>query len=138
MKLKAYLNNVSINAYLFAYNSYRRIGAIFMMALSVLLPKEVFAQTAQGLGAIGTNVAGQGTGLTQMFLIGFGVVGFAMVGIGLIKWKNAKQSGESMGGIIGMIVLGALLLSIPAIIGVMQATTFGTNNAQSTLDQIVQ
>ncbi len=134
-KLKAFVETTSIKAYMAMQRASQAVFAVLMAALSAIVPSQALAQ---GIGQIGTNVANQGTGLTQMFLIGFGVVGFAMVGIGLIKWKNAKQSGESMGGIVGMIVIGAILLSIPAIIGVMQSSVFGTNEAQGTLDQLVQ
>jgi len=134
-KLKASFDNASIQAFMMLRNASQAVFGSLVAILSIVVPSQALAQ---GIGQIGTNVANQGQGLTQMFLIAFGVIGFAMVGIGLVKWKNAKQSGESMGGIVGMIVIGAILLSIPAIIGVMQSSVFGTNEAQGTLDQLVQ
>lgn len=96
------------------------------------------AVAAISIGDVGDNVGENSVGLSKAILRIFGLVGFGMAGVGLMKFKSAKQSGEGLGPPITMIVIGAGLLAIPVIIGVMSMTALGTDATTEMSGQLIQ
>lgn len=96
------------------------------------------ALAAISIGDVGDNVGENSVGLSKAILRIFGLVGFGMAGMGLLKFRNAKQSGDGLGPPITMIVIGAGLLAIPVIIGVMSMTALGTDATTEMSSQLIE
>lgn len=93
---------------------------------------------AISLGDVGDNVGENSTGLSKAILRIFGLVGFGLAGMGLLKFRTAKQSNEGIAQPVTMIVVGAFLLAIPVVIGVMSMTALGTDATTDMSSQLIQ
>lgn len=131
-KVKSMSGSILGNVLLASHNIRSVAPAALVGAISTVVP--FTAAEAQSLGDIGNTMAASGTGLKTAALTLFAVVGIGMVGMALIKWKNASKSGEGMGGIIGMLAIGAILMSVAAVIGVFQSTVFGSDQSAAGMD----
>ena len=121
-------------------NGASHFSFFMMMAAVVALVAPVDpALATSGLGDLMTAQTGsQMPGIVKGAMLIFGVIGFVMVGVGFLKWRTAKQTGEGMGGVMSMILIGALLMSIPMIIGIFSTTIFGTTDSSAVMDQLVK
>lgn len=83
---------------------------------------------AEDLATVAGNVGEQAKGFYTPVLIIFAIIGVFLVGYGLFKLFVRKPGGQdSIGGALGMIVGGALLLVLVAIINIMTQSTVGTD-----------
>jgi len=89
-------------------------------------------------GDIGNNLGDQTVGMSSGALRLFGFVGLCFVGIALMKGRDAKKQGESVGTYVGMGIVGAVLLSISAIITMVNLSLLGTDASQTIQGQIIQ
>jgi len=91
----------------------------------------------QSLGDVGQRSGDSAVGLTGGALMLFGFVGVVFVAIALMKGRQAKQQGESVGTYVGMGVVGACLFSISIIISIINYTAFGVDASQDVQGQII-
>jgi len=96
------------------------------------------AHATPTIGDVGSNAGDQSSGLTSGALRLAGFAGIVLVIIAFVKGRNAKQQGESIGTYIGMGIAGALLLSIPIIISIVNVSLVGSDASQSIQGQIIQ
>ena len=103
------------------------VGAVLLM------PEAAFAQEdlRQVSGRLEENI----TAAKSLALSAFFFVGLVIFGIGIfLIYKDSKQpnQGHAKNGMIGMLV-GALLLAIPSVVGVMGSTVLGDDQAQENI-----
>tara|TARA_R110002072_G_scaffold301723_1_gene482167 strand:- start:23057 stop:23470 length:414 start_codon:yes stop_codon:yes gene_type:complete len=114
----------------------RRAHIAFITGLGMLSSEMALATPT--IGQIGTNAGDQSTGLTSGALRLAGFVGIVMVIIAFVKGRNAKQQGEGIGTYIGMGILGALLLSVPIIIAIVNTSLIGSDASATMQGKIIQ
>jgi hypothetical protein len=117
----------------------QRAHIALLTSLSVLataVPE--LAHATPTIGDIGNNAGDQTSGLTSGALRVAGFVGIVLVIIAFIKGRNAKQQGESIGTYIGMGIVGALLLSVPIIISIVNQSLLGSDASSTIQGQIIQ
>lgn len=89
------------------------------------------------LGNVGTsldtNTQGFSTGVSSILYF----MGFAGAGTGVWKIMQArKQQGQGMGEGIGLTVGGAVLASLPELVGTLSSTTFGSDASTGGLNRL--
>lgn len=102
------------------------IIALALFVPEIAMAQEEFKDVAKRLE--GNLAAGRSLALMAMFLVGLIVFG---TGIYLI-YKDSKQPNQDHAkkGMIGILV-GALLLSVPTVVGVMGSTVLGSSQEAS-------
>lgn len=122
------------------YNYAARRGYVAILAGVGMLASAVpqVASAAATVGDLGNNVGDNSGGVTSGLLRFAGVVGFIFVIMGLVKVVNARKQGEGYGAPIGMLFIGAFLLSIPTLVSIMNTSVIGTDASQTVQGQIIQ
>ena len=87
--------------------------------------------------ALTTNMSANVHSMTQMFYLGAGIIGVAMIVIGLLKLKAHSMDSQGTSGhlrtAIWLLIIGALMLSIP-IIMMLGSTSITGNSVQMTTE----
>jgi len=93
--------------------------------------------SAQDLGGAMQHIGSQGTSIAQGIKIVIMVIGLALAGFGLFSFITAGKQGRGHGSALAMIIIGALMISIPAVIMLTSGTLLGSGNgASSSMGQL--
>lgn len=101
---------------------------ILVALLALAMPDMAFAQ--EDLTDVSERLENNITALKRLALQAMFFVGLVVFGIGIfLIYKDSKQpnQGHAKNGMIGIFV-GALLLSVPTVIGVMGSTVLGSDS----------
>ena len=107
---------------MFSQGTMLAIGATLLLA-AVFVPDVAFAADGDSLGDMATNIKGETTQFGQLVVAIFALIGVALAGLGIVKLINAKKTNEPIGAAVGMIIGGALLTVILAVVGLTTQTT---------------
>ena len=84
-----------------------------------------------------SNMSGNFTSMAQLFYLGAGIIGVAMIVIGLLKLKAHSMDSQGTSGhlrtAIWLLIIGALMLSIPVIM-MLGSTSITGNTVQMTTE----
>ena len=89
------------------------------------------------VGALETRMKGNFTSMAQLFYLGAGIIGVAMIVIGLLKLKAHSMDSQGTSGhlrtAIWLLIIGALMLSVPVIM-MLGSTSITGNSVQMTTE----
>jgi len=88
------------------------------------------------LSDISENVESEAGSLGMGFLVVMALVGLILVGIGLLKLSKGNDRGEGPGPALKFLLVGALLISIPGVLAIMNNSIFQGDAGDSYLDQL--
>jgi hypothetical protein len=119
-------------------------GAVSLSSLALAGTSNALVQVLCGSGgptsncdiqALTTNMSANVHSMTQMFYLGAGIIGVAMIVIGLLKLKAHSMDSQGTSGhlrtAIWLLIIGALMLSIPVIM-MLGSTSITGNTVQMT------
>lgn len=111
-----------------------------MMVLGMLVSAspELSYATTPTIGDVGDNAGNQAAGLTSGLLRLAGFIGLSMVVLAFVKGRTAKQQGESIGGFVALGIIGALLLSIPIVVSIVNVSLLGSDASTTIQGQIIK
>jgi len=96
----------------------------------------VSAASAQSVGNMATNAKNDLASVPGLIMLVAAIIGIVLVIMGLMKFSKSRHTGEDTGAGIKMLIVGAVLLSVAAIIGAFSTTMFGSNQAGNTLGNL--
>lgn len=109
---------------------YQRVG----LGLFLLLCNA--GAQADDLSSIAQRWSSNLKGLGPLLIIVFAVIGLICTGIGLYKFATAKRSNTQIAEGLVYIIVGSLLLSLTAFSGILSGTSFGSNEATTSLNAL--
>lgn len=101
-------------------NTKQAVTQLTALVMATLFPAISFATTVADVTGTTTD---QLVTVGQLFFVIAGIAGLALVIKGLINIRSQKASGESPGASIGLIVVGVALMSLTAVIGIINEST---------------
>ena len=121
-------------------------GAVSLSSLALAGTSNALVQVLCGSGgptsncdiqALTTNMSANVHSMTLMFYLGAGIIGVAMIVIGLLKLKAHSMDSQGTSGhlrtAIWLLIIGALMLSIPVIM-MLGSTSITGNTVQMTTE----
>jgi len=105
-----------------------RIIIMITIALAGLVPAWAWADGPQALnhGQIGADLVA----LAGLARIAAGTIGFFLLGGGLLAFIKSKGRQESPGRALSMVLVGGVLLSVPAAVNMAAGSLFGADSLQ--------
>lgn len=113
----------------FVQKKWRYYTSMFMLGFGTAMTSPVI-YAAQGFGDIGNNIDSNFTGLTNALKAIAVFTGIAMVVVGLAQIISANKRHESPVGGIVMVIIGAALASLTAVISSGSTTLFGSDSTE--------
>lgn len=114
----------------------QRIGTGIVAATAAIVPASAFAAD-QNIGQVAKEMGSNASGLAEGALSLAAFVGVVMVIIALVKGRNAKQQGESVGSYVAMGLIGALLFSVPTLISIFTMSSIGSDTSQGMQGSVI-
>jgi hypothetical protein len=98
-----------------------------VIAVMLVAPEAAMAQVSGGIGAAGTRLQSEAKPFGNLANIILTVIGFVMLGAGVIKVIKDKEARQPIGPGVGLSIAGFLLLSIIGFANMGSQSIFGSD-----------
>ena len=112
------------------------VRARFALAAAIAGPAPGAPAYAQKLSDVSRNVEDEAGALAMGFLVVMALVGLFLVGVGLFKLIRGEERGESAAKAGKFIIVGALLISIPGILVILNNSIFDGDAGTQYIDEL--
>lgn len=105
-----------------------KIAIVFLLVTGIsLLTSIAFGQTATTIGSMASTVTSSFASIGKLFIAAAYIAGFALTVAAIFKFKAHKENPQQapLGTAIALLVIGVLLVFIPAIFGPAGSSIFG-------------
>lgn len=121
------MNRIAAKAFAFAFLAIASLGSNLAFATQTNNPVQGGrAVTIEGIGLLLGNNA---VGLTEGSLHLAAFVGIVLLVTSLIKIRQARMYGETIGGFVAMAFVGAMLFSVTTLISIVNTSAFGVDES---------